>query len=123
MRSFAFELTASILLYGLSLFFASYLANHNVLGLYSGLWAALAPMPSTLLVGCVILRKFRLMDEMQRRIQTEAIVLAFAMTALFTFNYGFLEDAGFPRKSAFWVWPIMALFWIFAQFLFKKRYE
>jgi hypothetical protein len=122
LQKYIIELTGAFLLYGMSLVLASYLANYHNLGVHSGIWIALVPMPSTLLVAWVILRNLRLMDEMQWRVQAESIALAFAITALITFNYGFLEDAGFPRQSAYWVWPIMALSWVLAQFIVKRRY-
>lgn len=122
LRKFVVEFTGAFFVYGLSLMLATYLVNYYDLGAHSGILAALVPMPSTLLVAWVILRNLRLADEMQWRVQAESIALAFAITALITFNYGFLEDAGFPRQSAFWVWPIMALSWVLAQLIVKRRY-
>ncbi|MEM8556163.1 MAG: hypothetical protein AAGF71_15225 [Pseudomonadota bacterium] len=122
MRRYVIELTAAFLVYGVSLVLSSYLVGYHDLGVNEALWAALVPMPSTILVAWVIWRNLKLMDEMQRRVQAESLALALAITALITFNYGFLEGAGFPRQSAFWVWPIMGTSWIFAQIIVKRRY-
>jgi hypothetical protein len=122
LQKYILELTGAFLLYGMSLALASYLSNYHSLGAYPETWIALVPMPSTLLVAWVIFRNLRLLDEMQWRVQAESLALALAMTGLITFNYGFLEDVGFPRQSAFWVWPIMAGSWMMAQFIVKRRY-
>ena len=119
MRAYLIELSFAFQAYGLSLVLASYLHGYHG---WTGVPVSLVPMPSTLLVAWVILRNLRKMDEREKRIQGEAIGMAFVITALVTFNYGFLESAGFPRQSAFWVWGIMGASWFFAQFITKRRY-
>ena len=65
----------------------------------------------------------RASDELQSRIQFEALAFAFAFTAFTTFSYGFLEIyAGFPHLNMFSVWPIMAVFWLIGLLLAKRRY-
>lgn len=71
----------------------------------------------------VVLRHLRRVDELQRRVQLEALGLAFAGTALITFSYGFLELIGFPKLSMFAVWPIMAMLWIIGGLLAGRRYR
>ncbi len=51
------------------------------------------------------------MDEFVRLRSLESIAVAAAVTAGLTFTYGFLESAGFPRLSMFWVWGIMGFTW------------
>ena len=34
-----------------------------------------------------------------------------AVTAALSFSYGFLESAGFPKLSMFWVWSVMGVVW------------
>jgi hypothetical protein len=62
------------------------------------------------------------MDELQRKLQFEALALAFAGTALLTFGYGFLEGVGLPRLSMFVVWPLMAALWVVGVFIGRVRY-
>lgn len=52
-----------------------------------------------------------------------ALAVAFVCTALTTFSYGFLETAGFPRLSAFMVWPIMGGVWCVATIIGTRRYQ
>lgn len=83
----------------------------------------LAPMvPATLLCYSII-GVIRRLDEMQRRIQLEAFALAFAGTALVTFSYGFLENVGFPKLSAFAVWPVMCGLWMAGILVGHLRYR
>ena len=73
---------------------------------------SLAPMVPALLMAVAIVRLNGQRDEMQRRTQLEAVTIAFVGTALITFGYGFLENVGYPRLSAFVVWPLMAGLWV-----------
>jgi hypothetical protein len=68
-----------------------------MLGFGLGLWA--------------VVRGFRRMDEYLRVRTLEAIAIAAAVTAGWTFAYGFLENAGFPRLSMFNVWTVMGAVW------------
>ena len=58
-----------------------------------------------------IARQFRRMDEFVRLRTLESLAIAAAVTAGLSLTYGFLEGAGFPRLSMFWVWPVMGFVW------------
>lgn len=66
-------------------------------------------------------RYHRLLDELQQRIQLEAMAFAFAGTAAITAGYGFLEFAGLPRIGWAWVWPLMAGLWFMTDWLVRQR--
>lgn len=83
----------------------------------------LLPMLPGLVLCAVIVRSLRRLDEMQRRLQLEALALAFAGTAIVTFSYGFLENVGFPRISMFAVWPLMAALWLVGTAIGRWRYR
>jgi hypothetical protein len=84
---------------------------------------ALSPMLAGAALVWVILRELRRMDELQLRIQLEALGFAFAGTALVTFSYGFLEGLGYARLSMFMVWPLMAVLQIIGLLLARRRYR
>ncbi|WP_373928705.1 hypothetical protein QTN93_00850 [Sphingomonas aerolata] len=56
----------------------------------------LAPMIGALAAAWAILRGLWRLDEMQRRIQFDAIAISFLGTALITFAWGFAEGRGCP---------------------------
>jgi hypothetical protein len=84
---------------------------------------ALSPMLPGALVVWAILRQLSRLDELQRRVQFEALALAFAGTAFISFSYGFLEGLGYPRLSMFVIWPLMAGLWMFGLVLASRRYK
>lgn len=84
--------------------------------------ALLAPMAPAAAICVVIVRHMRRLDELQRRIQLEALATAFAGTALLTLGYGFLEGAGLPKLSMFVVWSLMGTLWAVASILLSRRY-
>lgn len=71
----------------------------------------LSPMLPFLGAIWVIVRQIRRSDEFIRKTTIEQLAIAAAVTAGWTFTYGFLENAGFPRLSMFTVWPVMGAVW------------
>ena len=71
----------------------------------------LTPMLPVLLTVVAVVRQFRRSDEFIRGRQLAYLSIAAAITAGWTFTYGFLENAGFPRLSMFTVWPVMGFVW------------
>jgi hypothetical protein len=69
-----------------------------------------------------VVRQLRRLDELQRRIQLDALALAFMVTALVTLSYGFLENVGIPALNMVWVWPLMASVWIIGLLIGRWRY-
>ncbi|WP_114391585.1 hypothetical protein [Oleisolibacter albus] len=117
------ELGAALLLYA-GLLLASNLADRVFLPTGAAkLILAVTPMVGAVAAAWTILRGVRRMDELQRRVQFEAIALAFAGTALITFGWGFAESAGAPTLRAFAVWPIMASLWAAGLFIANRRYQ
>lgn len=122
-RRYLIELGASLLLYVL-LLVASNLVIHAV-DAQGGLLIALllVPMIGGVAAAWAVMRGIWRLDEMQRRIQLDAIAIGFLATALLTFGWGFAELGGAPRMPAFAVWPIMATGWIFGTFVARRRYR
>lgn len=116
------------LLIGFLLYAATLVVSQNVLA--SGIENAavrvllsLAPMLPAVFICWVIVTSIYRLDEMHRKLQFEALALAFAGTALITFGYGFLEGTGLPRLSMFVVWPIMGTLWFIGVMLGRVRYR
>ena len=123
MNRYHLELGAALAAY------AALLVGANLLGGWphpagaGRLALAVLPMLGTVAVAWVVLRGIRRLDELQRRVQLEALALAFAGTALITFGWGFLEDAGLPRFPTFGVWPLMAVLWVLGLTVVARRYR
>ena len=95
-----------------------------------GWWArtaiALAPVPVFAWVLLIVSRGVRQMDELQRRIQLEALAVAFPLTLLLLMTLGLLEFA-IGLDPANWsyrhVWPFVFLFYLVGLIMAKRRYE
>ena len=122
-RQYLKELTATLLVYGAMLFGSIELLTHVQIARPWRDLVALSPMLPAAATAWVILRELRRMDELQRRIQLEALGFSFAGTAILTFSYGFLEGLGYPRLSMFTVWPLLAVLWIVGLVLARRRYQ
>lgn len=84
---------------------------------------AAAPIAPALLMLSAQLRYMRTLDEFQRRVQSEAVLIAAAVTAFATLAYGQLEDmAGFPDISMMWVFPALCVAWSIATVVVRQRY-
>jgi len=77
-----------------------------------------SPMVPVLLMVIAVVRYFRRVDEYMRLIILENWAITACITALWTFAYGFLENAGFPLLSMFTVFPMMGFT---SAFLFLVR--
>lgn len=74
-------------------------------------YVAVLPLIPAALVVWLTVRQLARMDEVQKRIQMQAIGFSMVATALLTFAYGFLETVGLPQMNATFVLPAMALLW------------
>ncbi len=122
-RRYLIEFGGAMVAYAIVLLVAVTLLNST--NLESG-WRvplALAPMVPVVFALFAFVRYLGRMDELQRRIQLEALAFAFGGTALLTFGYGFLQLVGFPQVSWFFVWPIMGALWIAGKVLANRRYK
>jgi hypothetical protein len=85
---------------------------------------AIAQAGATTVVVLMIVRGIRRLDELQRRIQLEALAGAFAGTAILVTTWGFLEIAGAPEiRWGLWIWPAMTVLWAGGLLLARRRYR
>lgn len=109
-RKYQLELGGAMLLYIGVLFGSIYVAKPMDPSTARTL-LLLSPMIPLLLAVWAIARQFRRMDEFVRLRTLEGLALGAAVTAALSLTYGFLESAGFPKLSMFWVWPVMGFVW------------
>jgi hypothetical protein len=68
-------------------------------------------------------RPARHMDELQHRIQLEALAFGFAGTAILGSAYGFLVSAGLPEIDSSLIWPVMVVLWAIGTVIACRRYR
>lgn len=84
---------------------------------------AVAPLGPALLILRAQLRYTRSLDELHRRIHSEAMMIAAIVVAFVTLGYGLLEDlAGFPHVSLLWVFPALCVVWSVANIFVRRKY-
>jgi len=121
-RSYLKEFGAAMIAYVVVLFLSIWAIDTH----HGSPWrypVALLPMIPAAFALVAVVRHLGRLDELQRRIQFEALAFAFGGTALVTFGYGFVENAGFRHLSWFWVWPLMAILWALGFALANRRYQ
>jgi hypothetical protein len=84
---------------------------------------AVVPVAPAAMVLFLFVRRLAQLDELQRRIQTEAFGFSLGATALVTFAYGFLEGAGMPHLNWTFILPLMAILWGVGTAVFTFRYR
>ena len=84
---------------------------------------ALVPLIPIFFALRAFLRFFSRLDELQRRIQLEALALSFGATCLVTWSYGLLEYVGVPGVSWIWVPPIMLVLWDISVRIASRWYQ
>jgi hypothetical protein len=117
-RALQRELGAVILVYAAVLVPSLLLVDHTSGTLrYAVSVLPIVPFAAT---GWIMARSIRRVDERERLLTYQAISVAFFGTAVVTFGYGFLENAGAPRLSMFAVWPVMASMWVVGRTLASR---
>ncbi|MDL5155949.1 hypothetical protein [Actinomycetospora termitidis] len=84
---------------------------------------AVTPLVPAVLATVVVLRHVGRLDELERRIQLEALAFAALLTGLATFTWGFVELAGAPAMPLVWVLPMLVALWGVGQAVARRRYR
>jgi hypothetical protein len=121
-RRYLIEFCASIAAYCVILVLSLLLIGNNP----TAAWCfpvVLTPVIPTGFELVVFLRYLRHIDELQRRVQLEAIGFSFGATGMLTFAYGFLQNVGFPQVSWLYIWPLMISLWGIGSVIAAWRYR
>ncbi len=115
------EFLPAMLLYVVAVMGTSWLLER--MGESSWRWlVAVVPVVPIAFALVAFLRFLNNMDELQQRIQLNAIGFAAGATGMVTLTLGFLEQAGLPCLSWVWIFPMLILFWGAATFVVSRRY-
>ena len=116
----------SIITWILSYFGARVLLKGFDMGTWLRVAVALFPILPFALLLLLIIRGIRQMDELERRIQLEALAVAFPLTFLLLMTLGLLELA-IKLKPEDWsyrhIWPFLFIFYLMGLIIAKRRYE
>lgn len=104
------ELMGALALYMVILFAALYFGKRMEPGPMRAS-VMVTPMIGMVAAFWAVVRAFRRMDPYIRQLLLENVAIAAAVTIGWTFTYGFLETAGYPKISMFSVWIGFASVW------------
>lgn len=123
-RRYMRDMGVAALLYTGVIFAGAYAVRYLDLPQWLVIVAAIAPMLPALMMLRAYLVFVNSIDEFQRRIQMEAILIAAGITGFGTFAYGFLEEwADFPHVPLIWVLPALIGTWGIAACIIRLRYK
>ncbi len=119
LREFILAMAVNVVAMFLSVLLVEQTPRDSILRI---LWAVVPIMP-IFFVLVAFLRYLGGIDELQQRIQLQAIGFSAGATSLLTFAYGLLENVGFPHLSLTYVFPAMAALWGLSLSYFSRRYK
>jgi hypothetical protein len=113
------------LIYGATYLPAAWLLKHRVFGQPLSIIVALVPIVSFTLFILKYIRAIAVMDEVRQRVQFEAVVIGFSLTAILMMILFLLSLCGISNPSWFGYADLLAYCWAFyfiGLFISKKRY-
>lgn len=102
-RRYSLELVAGFTAYGLGIVALNQLYS----GAMNEYWLALLPVVPILYLATVMVRFISELDELQRKIVTEAAAFAALATGFTCFTYLFMRDLGAPEFQGEWAFYLM----------------
>jgi len=103
---------------------AGWLLGQPGFGSHARIIFALLPVPANLVLVAVIVRRIRELDEFLRHVHSEAVAIAFLLTGLAVFVYGYLQKAQAVRPlNVGIVWIFMAVFYGIGYFIASRHYR
>jgi hypothetical protein len=123
-RRYTRDMLLSAVLYSAVVVAGAMTIDQNELPRWAIILIALAPLLPALLMLRAYVVFLNGIDEFQRRIQTDAILISAAVVGFGSFAYGFLEEwAGFPHLPLIWVFPALIGLWGLAACIVRLRYK
>jgi hypothetical protein len=122
MKRYMRNLTITMVLYTVSLFGSILLYKALPVHPAKSLIVLLPVIP--ILFGMrAFIQMVRNIDELQQRIQMEALAFSLGVTGILTFTYGFLEGVGWPKIGMIWVFPLSIALWGIGLAIATRRYK
>jgi hypothetical protein len=103
---------------------AAWLLARSDLGLLGRVAVAVLPVPFNIAVLLLLVKHVRRLDEFQRRVHFEAILVAFISTGLAVLLYGYLQKALIVGSlNVGLVWVPMTVFYCIGYFVAARHYR
>ena len=103
---------------------AAWVLGHVDLDPTARIAIALTPLPANIACLVLILRIIRRLDEFQKRVHFEAVVVAFLATGLAVFVYGYLQKAhAVGPFNVLFIWAFMAGFYAIGYGVAVRHYR
>ena len=118
-RKYFWRMLAGMTAYALSI----KVANDFSPDQYHKYWLILLPMLPVIYIVTTIIRSISELDEMKRKIVTEAMAFSGLATGFTCFTYLFLRDMGAPEFHAVWAFNIMWAYYAIGLFFSWRRYH
>ena len=84
---------------------------------------ACTPIPGNVALLVLVVRAVRKLDEFQKRVHFEAVVIAFLSTGVLVFIYGFLQQAEvLPPFNGFLIWAFMLITYAIGYAIAIRQY-
>lgn len=123
-RRYVRDMAISGVLYVGFVFVAALAIRNLALPQWALIALSLLPTAPALLMLRAYLVYTRAMDEFQRRLQSEALIVATGVILFASFAYGFLEEwASFPHLPLIWIFPAFSFVFGITHIVVRRRYK
>jgi hypothetical protein len=103
---------------------AGWLLSQPGYGSHARILFALLPIPLNLVLVALIVRRIRQLDEFLRHVHLEAVAIAFLLTGVAVFVYGYLQQAYVVHPLNFGiVWIFMVVFYGIGYLIAARHYR
>ena len=119
-KKYSLRLIAGFIAYALGLFALNYFYKEHLPYKY---WLILLPVLPMIYIAATIIGYISELDEMWRKIVTEAWAFSGIATGFTCFSYLFLRDMGAPEFRPNWVWLMMWAYYGIGLFFSWRRYK
>jgi hypothetical protein len=103
---------------------AGWLLRQQDYGPHARILFALLPIPLNLVLVALIVRRIRQLDEFLRHVHLEAVAIAFLLTGVAVFVYGYLQQAHVVHPLNFGiVWIFMVVFYGIGYVIAVRHYR
>ena len=117
---YAFRLVASLVAYALGLLALNYFYREHAPHKY---WLVLLPVLPLVFMAATIIQYVSELDEMWRKVLTEAMAFSGIATGFTCFTYLFLRDMGAPAFHGEWAFYMMWAYYGIGAIFSERRYS